>query len=690
MAWDRANRPTWLNYTVSVVAVIIAAAIRWQLSGILGFRANFVIFYPVVVIAALHGGFGPGVLAAIFSTILSDFFWIEPVGHFAIPHPTDLIDFLLFLAVSILVSYLIETLYRGQARAHKAEEQLKLGAERENTEKERKRLIQVRLDLIDYALTHSTDELLAKALDEIGEIAESPIGFYYFVEKDQKTLSLQRWSTQTTSTFCKARYKDGHYCADQAGVWADCIREGKPVIHNDYGSLENRKGMPEGHPKVVRELVIPVMREGRVLAVVGVGNKQEAYTEKDTETVAYLADVTWEIVARKRDEEEVRQSEERYRALMEASSQVLYRMSPDWGEMRRLRGGSFLADTEKPNHDWLQKYIRPEDQKWVLEAIANAIRTGSVFELEHQVRRSDGTEGWVSSRAVPVRDSGGEIVEWFGAASDITERKRAEKRLRESEAFLADSQKISHSGSYSYDLRTKRATWSDEVYRIFGLEPQEFDPTYEAIFEAVHPDDREAVDNVYSASLLEKRPSYDIEHRIVRKNTGEIRHVHGKWVNQWDDAGTVVKSVGVVLDITERKKAEDALHQSRAQLDLALRSAGMGTWHWDIPADTLSFDEQACHVLGIDPATFSGTQKEIFSAIYADDRDMVRRALDLASSRMCRLKPSTGPPARRERYFTLRPGARLPATAGAAGEAQRPRLGYHRAKADGKRASQVA
>ena len=106
--------------------------------------------------------------------------------------------------------------------------------------------------------------------------------------------------------------------------------------------------------------------------------------------MAYLADVTWEIIKRKRDEEELRQSEKRYRALIEASSQVLYRMSPDWREMRQLKGGSIMAGTEKPNHDWLREYIYPDDRKWVLKAIAHAIRTGSVFELEH---RSDARMG---------------------------------------------------------------------------------------------------------------------------------------------------------------------------------------------------------------------------------------------------------------------------------------------------------
>jgi two-component system CheB/CheR fusion protein len=129
--------------------------------------------------------------------------------------------------------------------------------------------------------------------------------------------------------------------------------------------------------------------------------------------------------------ETLRASEERLRAFVTASSDVVYRMSPDWSEMRELRGREFLADTESPSRTWLEKYIDPQDQPHVLAAIHEAIRTKSVFALEHRVRRVDGSLGWTSSRAVPLLDEKGEIVEWVGTASDITERKRAAQTPRE-------------------------------------------------------------------------------------------------------------------------------------------------------------------------------------------------------------------------------------------------------------------
>jgi len=125
------------------------------------------------------------------------------------------------------------------------------------------------------------------------------------------------------------------------------------------------------------------------------------------------------------------ESEERFRALVNATSDVVYRMNPDWTVMQQLNGGGFLSDVGEPIDNWMDKYIHPLDRELVQTAIAKAINTQSMFTLEHRVLQADGSLGWTSSKAVPMLDGQGEITEWFGAASDITSRKRMEEALQQ-------------------------------------------------------------------------------------------------------------------------------------------------------------------------------------------------------------------------------------------------------------------
>jgi C4-dicarboxylate-specific signal transduction histidine kinase len=171
-------------------------------------------------------------------------------------------------------------------------------------------VIMARLRLLEFAVTHTLGELLQATLDEAEALTDSRIGFCHFLGPDQNTLSLQSWSTRTKEVFCTASIAGRHYGVSEAGVWVDCIRERRPVIHNDYASLPHRKGMPADHVQVIRELVLPVMRDNRIVAILGVGNKADDYTRHDVETVSLLGDLAWDIAERKRAEEQLLKKKE--------------------------------------------------------------------------------------------------------------------------------------------------------------------------------------------------------------------------------------------------------------------------------------------------------------------------------------------------------------------------------------------
>jgi PAS domain S-box-containing protein len=170
---------------------------------------------------------------------------------------------------------------------------------------------------------------------------------------------------------------------------------------------------------------------------------------------------------RRQASEEIRHSEERFRALVAASSDAVYQMSPDWSEMRQLVGRTFISDSETPDQSWFERYILPEDQGLVMAAIREAIRTASVFELEHRVRRADGTVGWTLSRAVPILDSSGEIAEWFGTASDITPRKRAEEALLRSEKMASLGRMAA---TIAHEINNPLAALANLIYLAAGTD----------------------------------------------------------------------------------------------------------------------------------------------------------------------------------------------------------------------------
>jgi PAS domain S-box-containing protein len=214
-----------------------------------------------------------------------------------------------------------------------------------------------------------------------------------------------------------------------------------------------------------------------------------------------------------------------------------------------------------------------------------------------------------------------------GMAIDISQRKKVEDALRRSEYLLNKSQAIGHIGSWELDLASKQLTWSDEVYRIFGVRPQEFNVSYDAFFEAVHPDDRAAVKAAYWESVHEGRDTYEIEHRLIRGDNGEVRFVLEKCEHARDAAGSIVRSVGMVQDITERKQAEDSLRESEERFSVFMSHLPAAAFMKDADGHTLFANRYLLELFGIQDYTgkttlelFSGTQ-----AVHMTEDD--RRAL---------------------------------------------------------------
>jgi PAS domain S-box-containing protein len=177
-------------------------------------------------------------------------------------------------------------------------------------------------------------------------------------------------------------------------------------------------------------------------------------------------------------------------------------------------------------------------------------------------RHRDGREFPVEITLSPLADPDGLLV--TSIIRDISERQAAEARVRQSEQRLAEAQAIAGLGSWHWDVRANIVTWSDELYRIYGRDSQTFAATFEGFLEAVHPDDLEVARTVITNALAARQP-FEFDHRIVRPD-GTVRALHARGEVTLDEAGTVVTMTGIGQDVTEHRRIEAELRQSREQL----------------------------------------------------------------------------------------------------------------------------
>jgi PAS domain S-box-containing protein len=282
-----------------------------------------------------------------------------------------------------------------------------------------------------------------------------------------------------------------------------------------------------------------------------------------------------DITERKRAEEALCETRDYLDSLLTYASAPIIVWNPDF-KITRFNA-AFERLTGRKADDVCGKSLDilfPEGSKEEALAHIRHTATGEHWEgVEIPILRVDGTVRTVLwNSATLYAADGTTVVTTIAQGQDITERKQAEESLLENEVRLKRAQEIAHLGSWELHVVNNVLTWSDEVYRIFGLKPQEFGATYEAFLEAVHPDDRTAVDAAYSESLQEGRDTYEIEHRIVRKTTGEVRNVHEKCAHIRDETGRIIRSVGMVHDVTERRQAREERERLLAALDQERRT----------------------------------------------------------------------------------------------------------------------
>ena len=331
----------------------------------------------------------------------------------------------------------------------------------------------------------------------------------------------------------------------------------------------------------------------------------------------------------RRAEEALRESEHQLHQIIDTVPSFLWSADPT-GEPtyvnQRALDYSGMRFEEFKHGGW-EVFIHPADFPGTIKAFSHAIETGTPYETVHRLRRWDGEYRWHQARGDPLRDRDGLIIQWYGVAVDIDDAKKAEDRLRRSEAYLAEAQRLSHTGSWVLSpAATKILYWSEECYRIWGFDRGRGLPNREAVWRRIHPDDRNRVLDEAEEALRRKR-DYAIEFRIVLpdgavKNLGAVGH------HQFSEDGKLVQVVGTNVDLTERKRAEEALRDSEYKLRQIIETVPSLIWSTDPAGEPTQLNQRIFDYSGMRFEDFKHGGWEAF--IHPDDFPETIRAFSHA------------------------------------------------------------
>ncbi|MCM2332895.1 MAG: PAS domain S-box protein [Anaeromyxobacteraceae bacterium] len=634
------------RYAAAAGVVGLAFALELGLPEIFG--PPCILFYPAVALAAMAGGLGPGLLATALAAVLA-LRWVLPAEAPGGALGTrEVVSLLTFSAMGVLLSAAAERHRRARDELAQAGFQRALhDSDSASLEAFRRAAAEARLSAERQAFAVTLSDALRSLADPaeiqrqasrlLGEhLGASRVHYAEVVEEGRVGLVRSDYTDGLPSVAGRHRFDDyGQAVMDE-------FRAGRTLVVPDVASdprLTPRERAATAALRVGSYVIVPLFKGGRPVAVLVVHQSTaRAWAPLELELMADTAERTWAAVERAHAEAALRENEARFRAIFEQAAVGVALVESATGRFlqvnARLAALLGYAREELEALTWAD-VTDPEDLPSNQASVGQMLASGAPFHVEKRYLRKDGGRLWASLTVSPVSVPGVPVTRQISVVTDITERKQAEEALRRSEEGLRAAQSVAHVGSWTWHVKTGRLAWSDEMYRIFGIDASSFTGDLgDVVARAIHPDDRAAVHASNEGVLRLGRPT-PLEYRILHPD-GAVRTV---WAEagalQRDEEGRPDVLTGIVLDVTERRAAERERGRLEAQLQEARKLESIGRLAGGIAHD---FNNMLGVILGhaelaLEQAGVEGALRDDLEEIHAAARrsaDLTRQLLAFA------------------------------------------------------------
>lgn len=475
-------------------------------------------------------------------------------------------------------------------------------------------IIRHRLELMEYSNSHSVEEVMIRTLDILEELTDSIISFFIQVDKSVSDMNHSAWSTRTKRDYCKTIENPEKFPLDRAGIWADCAREQRPIILNDYNSCPNKKGLPPGHAVIKRQITVPIIRSGKAIAIIGLGNKPTDYSQNDLDIVLSFVDQVWDIIERKQTLKALQESEEKFsKAFANAPLLIAIKTFEDnrylevnekFTEILGYSSDEVLGKTPVE----LGFYTQDDDNKLREALIAN----GTVKDLEMNMIPKSGRPLVCSLWCTSISIGGHKCI--ISIDHDITHRRKVEQQL-------IQSQKLESIGRLAGGIAHDFNNMLGVIIGHAELALQKIDQSHSA-----HTNLSQILDAAYRSSNLTRKlltlaRKQNVEAKILDINDtisgmlNMLRRLIGEDIKlTWNPGYEVHK---VKMDPTQ-------LDQILANLSLNGRDAIAGTGNITIRTENVHYTDME----GVEDLDEIKPGKYVMLSICDDGRGMTQDILD--------------------------------------------------------------